>query len=116
MDDMLLMRLNLLSDAGEIDEDIIKIIIEFTKIIEKELSIIITEENGQMFITHMAMTLSRMKKGEEISPMDDSLLDEVKTSATYNKVPLLINKIEEKFNIDIPESELGYIALHLCNL
>lgn len=116
MDDMLLMRLNLLLEAGEIDEGIIQIIVEFIKVIEKELSIPITEDNGSMFVTHMAMALSRIKKGEEILPMDDSLLAEIESSTIYDKVPFFINKIEENHNIHIPESEYGYIALHLCNL
>lgn len=116
MDNMLLMRLNLLLDAGEIDEDIIQIIKEFTEIIERELSLTITEKNGSMLVTHMAMALARIEKGEEILPLDDVLMGEVKTSDIYDRVPLLISKLEEKFNIEIPESEFGYIALHLCNL
>lgn len=116
MDNMLLMRLNLLLDAGEIDEEIIQIIAEFTRMVEEELSLSIDEKNGSMFITHMAMALSRIKKGEEIMPMDESLLDEVKASNAYNKIPTLIDEIEKRFDINIPKSEFGYIALHLCNL
>ncbi|GFN36766.1 PRD domain-containing protein [Tepidimicrobium xylanilyticum] len=116
MDEQLMMRLDLLLNAGAIDEEIIQIIKEFIEIIKKELSFTITEKNGSMLVNHMAMALARIKKGEEILPMEDVLFEEVKTSAIYSRVPSIINELEEKFNIEIPESEFGYIALHLCNL
>ena len=116
MDNTLKQRLVILEQAGQIDDKIIKIITELITIVEKELDVRLTEDNGSMFVTHMAVALSRIQKGEEVVPLDDSLLEEVKSSEIYKIVQSLIEKIEDELQIRIPQSEFGYIALHLCNL
>ncbi|MBU5438018.1 PRD domain-containing protein [Tissierella sp. MSJ-40] len=116
MDNTLKERLIILRQAGQIDNKIIDIVTEFMKMVENELNIKLNEENASMLVTHMAMTLSRIRKGEEIAPLDDSSLEELKSLAIYKRVQSLIVKIDEELQIGIPQSEFGYIALHLCNL
>lgn len=114
--DEILLRLNILLDTKQIDEKNFQILVKLIEMVEKELSIIVKEEKGSMFVTHMAIALMRIQKGEEIPPMDKDLLDEIKSSTAYKNIPKVIQKIEKEFNIKIPEDERGYIALHLCNL
>lgn len=116
MDDMLLLRLNLLSDAGEIDEKIKYAIINFLENFKKAYSIEITEENGSMLVTHLAMALARIKRGEEIDTVDEEIFKEVKETNIYKEIPRFYAEIENELNIQIPEVEKDYIALHVCTL
>lgn len=116
MDEMLHMRVNLLKDAGEIDEQIAQAVISFAKDVEEQFNTKLNEENASMLITHVCMALPRIKKGEEINPINEMALAEIKQSQAYKKVPALVKNLEQNLNLQIPKSELGYIALHLCSM
>lgn len=116
MDKELRQRLDLLEKSGQIDGSTVENLEDFVKIIENTLSIKITEENGSMFVTHMAMAITRIKADEKITALDDSLLEELKSTSVYEKIPFIIEQFEDKSGIIIPETEYGYIGLHLGNL
>lgn len=116
MDDMLMLRLNLLVDSGEIDETIKDAVINFIKTIEKDYSIEIIEENGSMLVSHLAMALGRIKRGEEIQSIDEAIFKEVKETKTYRELDKYYSILEKDLNIQIPQVEKDYIALHLCTL
>lgn len=113
MDKDLKQRLDLLEKTGQINKNTVKALENFVKVIEDRLNIEITEDNGSMFITHIALAISRIEKGEEIAPLDDLLLAELKASPNYESIPSLIEELEKELDINIPESEYGYIGLHL---
>lgn len=116
MDDMLLARLNILKDAGEIDQEILDAVEIFVQKVEKEFDIKLTEDNASMLITHIAMALPRIKNGKEIDSIGEIVLEELKASEGYIKIPDIVFLLENKLRIKIPETELGYIALHLCSI
>lgn len=116
MDEMLNLRLELLENSGEIDSYTRKAVIGFTKNIEKKYSIEVKEENGVMLVTHLAMALSRIKKGEEIESIDEEIFKEVKTTKMYKELPEYYKLLEEQLDIFIPQNEKDYIALHVCTL
>ncbi|MBV1819271.1 PRD domain-containing protein [Anaerosalibacter bizertensis] len=116
MDEMLNLRLELIEKSGEIDFSIRKAVIDFIKNIEKKYSIEVKEENGSMLVTHLAMALSRIKKGEEIESIDEEIFQEVKTMKIYSELPEYYKLLEEQLDIFIPQSEKDYIALHVCTL
>ena len=116
MDDMLMLRLNLLVDAGEIDETIRHSVVDFVNGIEDKYSLKITEENGSMLVSHLAMALGRIERREEIQTMDEELFTEVKETQTYKELDMFYDILEENLGSEIPESEKDFIALHLCTL
>ncbi|WP_353892457.1 PRD domain-containing protein [Proteinivorax hydrogeniformans] len=116
MDASLKERLNILKEAGEIDGDIMEVIISFAESFEKKYEVIMTEANASMLITHMAMALARIKKGEKVSSMDQIALEEVKSHPIYKEMPKFYKMIEDRLLIEIPESEKGFIALHAASL
>lgn len=116
MDDMLLLRLNLLVDSGEIDEGIRTAVIDFIKNIESSYSIEIIEDNGAMLVSHLAMALGRIKRGEEIESIDEEIFKEVKETETYKELDRFYLILEKSLDIQIPQTEKDYIALHLCAL
>ncbi|MBZ2175893.1 PRD domain-containing protein [Schnuerera sp. xch1] len=116
MDDNLMLRLNLLTDSGEIDESIKDVVIDFIERIEKNYSLKVTEENGSMLVSHLAMALGRIKRGEEIDAIDEEIFKEVKETEIYNEMPKYYSEIEGKLDIEIPQAEKDYIALHVSTL
>jgi len=116
MDIALKERLEILKGAGEISDEIMAVVIEFAQNFEKKYSMEITEENGSMLITHLSMALARIKRGEEINEMDEMALKEVKETPIYDELPEFYKEIEDKLQIKIPDSEKGFIAVHVCTL
>lgn len=116
MDVALKERLEILNGAGEISDEIMDVVTEFVQNFEEKYSFEITEENGAMLITHLAMALARIKRGEEINEMDELALKEIKETPTYNELPEFYKEIEDKLKIKIPDSEKGFIAVHACTL
>ncbi|KUO71280.1 MAG: hypothetical protein APF77_19760 [Clostridia bacterium BRH_c25] len=116
MDQLLRERLDILKEAGEISDEIRAAVIEFAQSFEKKYPLTITEENASMLITHLAMALARIKKGEEIIEMDELAMDEIRQSNIYGELPEFYEIIEDKLQIRLPESEKGYIALHACTI
>lgn len=116
MDKYLNQRLKILKRAGEISEEIMTAVIEFSKKLENKYSLKITEENGAMLITHLSMALARIKRGEEVNEIDELALDEIKKTPIYNELPEFYKEIEEKLHVKIPDSEKGFIAAHVCTL
>ena len=75
-------RLNLLCDAGVIDKDICKGMMQVVKVLETECHLPVRSEQGTMAMTHMASALMRSRRGEEIEPLDDELLAELAQSSS----------------------------------
>ena len=62
-------RLNLLCDAGVIDKDICKGMMQVVNVLETECHLPVRSEQGMMAMTHMASALMRSRRGEEIEPL-----------------------------------------------
>ena len=84
-------RLNLLCEAGVIDKDICKGMMQVVNVLETECHLPVRSEQGTMAMTHMASALMRSRRGEEIEPLDNELLAELAQSA------LEVNPCEEGY-------------------
>ncbi len=113
MDEMLLFRLNLLVGAKEIDASIREALIAFVKTIEARYSLQITEDNGAMLVTHLAMALGRICRDEQLEPVDDDIFAEVREMPIYKELPALYQPLEKELQITLPQVERDYLALHL---
>lgn len=114
MDQVLRERLDILREAREISDEIRDAVIEFTESFEKKYSLTMTEENASMLITHLAMALARIQRGEEIAAIDEPLMEEIRQNSIYCQMPEFYKILEDMLHIELPEAEKGYIALHAC--
>ena len=64
-------RLNLLCEAGVIDKDICKGMMQVVNVLETECHLPVRSEQGTMAMTHMASALMRSRRGEEIEPLEN---------------------------------------------
>ncbi|OFE15218.1 PRD domain-containing protein, partial [Escherichia coli] len=73
----------LLCEAGVIDKDICKGMMQVVNVLETECHLPVRSEQGTMAITHMASALMRSRRGEEIEPLDNELLAELAQSSHW---------------------------------
>lgn len=108
-------RIEILYDGGVIDKEVRELSYKTISWLEQR-SIRLDGEKSHMFMTHLAMSLVRIKKGEQVEALEGYLVDELKNNKGHALTQDFINFIEEEGKIKLPESEKGYIMLHLCNL
>ena len=116
MDVMLQQRLAILLAAGEIDEPIREAVVAFGAAREGKFGLELGEENAAMFVTHLAMALARIRRGEEVEGLDEAALAELAEMPAYRELPALYQGLERRLRIVIPETEQNYITLHACVL
>ncbi|WP_461206520.1 BglG family transcription antiterminator [Clostridium sp. DL1XJH146] len=63
-------------------------------------------------LVHLALAIKRIKNNENIT-MQKEVLDELKLSEEYIISESITDRISKAFEIDIPESEIGYVTMHL---
>jgi len=74
-----------------------------------------TTLNGRAYIgllIHLAIAIDRINKGENII-IDKDYLNILKKCDEYTEAERLAKSIEEKFDILMPEDEIGYITMHI---
>lgn len=67
------------------------------------------------FFTHMKLVLARIEQGETLHDMDDVILSAVKTryAEAYACASQMGNWLTVELDTRVPESEIGYMALHI---
>ena len=63
-------------------------------------------------VVHLSLAVERIRKQDEIS-MDKSFLAELKENKEFAAASALGQAMAEAFDIEVPEDEIGYIAMHL---
>lgn len=92
---------------------------EFVAICEEALSEI-SEELGEELnetihiglIDHLAIAMKRLKNKEQIN---NPFIVEIETlySVEFEMAKKIVNKLQDKYEIDFPEGEIGFITLHI---
>lgn len=80
--------------------------------LEEKLPYRLVESARIGLMVHLALAIKRIKCSEEIS-IDRTLLDQLKKKKEYLLAGDLAKELADKFSIDIPEDEIGYITMHL---
>ncbi|AGB42027.1 transcriptional antiterminator [Halobacteroides halobius DSM 5150] len=95
--------------VSDIDLTKIESVISFA---EKQLGFQFADEAYASLLVHLALAISRLLEGKDIQ-LPKERLEIIKKSDEY-KIAKKIGKIMEQiFEISIPDSELGYVTLHL---
>lgn len=109
-------RLDILKQAGQIDEKMEKAILDFAAKMESEYGVEVTEENGAMLVMHLAIALARIERGETVDRMDSMLVDQIREAKGFAELPAFLNDLEAQMGWKVPVEELEYIALHFCTM
>lgn len=63
-------------------------------------------------IVHLALAVQRIRKKEKIT-IDSEFLKELKEYPEYTIAGQMAERIAQNFGIELPESEIGYITMHI---
>ena len=96
-----------------VDKKIVNIVSGFLAIANKKLGIEFDTRILHGLSIHISGTIERVRLGKDIS---NNQLEEIKMTYAkeYELAFELKNKIEQEFNVLIPEDEVGYITMFLC--
>lgn len=109
-------RLNLLCDAGVIDQDICSGMLRVVRRLNEEWRLPVYSEQGTMAMTHMASALMRSRRGEVIEALDGELLDELMQSDLWPTLLLVHQALLEEFAVTLHANEEGYLLANLYGL
>lgn len=79
---------------------------------EKKLGYFFTDQAFINLITHIAITIERVKNNKEVK-MDKEYLNTLMNQYEFKVAKWVISKLGKKFNLDFPEAEIGYISVHM---
>ncbi|MFL0251307.1 PRD domain-containing protein [Clostridium neuense] len=109
-------RIKILKDANQIDNSVEVSLLNIINMFWDNFNIKLTEKNGSMLITHLAVALERIKQGKCKTGIDEDIYKEIQQNEFYGKSVNALSKIADICNIDIPYNEQTFIIMHLCTL
>ena len=95
--------------VSDIDLTKLESVISFA---EKQLGFQFADEAYASLLVHLALAISRLLDGKDIQLPKDRL-QVIKKSDEYSIAKKIGKIIEQIFEISIPDSEIGYVTLHL---
>ncbi|HET7628236.1 MAG TPA: BglG family transcription antiterminator [Bacillales bacterium] len=97
---------------GLIDRDKLAVVEKTVKDGGRALRLRLADRALVGLIVHVALAVGRLENGETIE-MKDELLEELKATKEYGWAQTLAERLSPEFGIALPESEVGYITMHL---
>lgn len=96
-----------------VDKKIVDIVEEFLKETEEELHREFGSKILHALSMHLASTVERINSGKKI---ENNQLEDIKQkhSLELRQAQFLRDKVKKSLNIDLPEDEVGFIAMFLC--
>lgn len=95
--------------VSSVDIDKIKDIIDE---VHKDMPFTMTDVAYTNLVFHIAVAVKRIKEGKSVElPQAD--MNQLRIQKEYHIARAIAERIENVFNVDIPEAEVGYISIHL---
>ncbi len=85
---------------------------EIIKIAEKQMKYNFSDERFNNLVVHLIIAVKRIRTGKDII-MADTELNSLKNTPEFSIAASMALSLEKEFKINIPQSEIGYITLHL---
>ena len=97
---------------GLLDKEILVSVIQVLEQCSVNISNKITNHSYIGLIIHLSIAVERVRKSDLIE-MDTLTLDAMKQDPLYRDAYIIATDIEDRFKIEFPEAEVGYIFMHL---
>ncbi|WP_251861382.1 BglG family transcription antiterminator [Clostridium sp. Marseille-Q2269] len=78
---------------------------------EKEFSI--SDMSFENLIVHIYIAMKRIEDGHYV-PLEQNHIEELLKQKEYKIAHEIVSKLKKNFNVDFPQSEIGYITIHLA--
>jgi hypothetical protein len=77
----------------------------------------LTEENAAQFVTHLAIALTRLQRGDPPVELSAVVADELKSRAQEREMlRSIMTECEDVLDRRVPDVEIDYMTVHLCAL
>ncbi|QZY55835.1 BglG family transcription antiterminator [Crassaminicella profunda] len=80
--------------------------------VEKQLKFRFSQEAYISLVIHIVISMRRIKEGKDIL-LSRTILSNIKNTEEFQCAKEMSSKMQEYFNVLKPESEIGYITLHI---
>ncbi|MBQ4343480.1 MAG: PRD domain-containing protein [Erysipelotrichaceae bacterium] len=109
-------RLDLYKDAGMLTEKEVDDVFRVLDLFKNEYEVVLCEENAEFFIAHLSAALHRNDSGEEVIPMPEEAMNQLRDEPHFSLSETILNQIIARVETEIRKEEYGYLLLHLCAL
>jgi hypothetical protein len=107
-------RLELLLSSGTVSSAVDSAVRSVIARMADRWGIVLTEENGSRLVTHLAMALMRISRGDSVASMDAEALAEFRSCGSFSKAAEIAADLIAWTKISIPESEREYLDSNIC--
>ncbi|MCL2831795.1 MAG: PRD domain-containing protein [Treponema sp.] len=76
----------------------------------------LTEENGGRMVTHLAMALMRIERGEEIRAPEKDILEEFENLDIFPVSQTIVQDLIDWTPMNLPKAEQDYLTVNICLL
>jgi transcriptional regulatory protein LevR len=109
-------RLDMLEESGQITALARWLTESSLARIADELSVALSEENAAQFVTHLAIALDRLQRGEPVEAsavVTDEVAEFPRERAVMRRIMAECEKVLDR---EVPDAEVDYMTVHLCAL
>lgn len=85
---------------------------EILSIAEREKNFLFTDDAFVGLVIHIAISIERLRQNKDIE-MKAEQLDSLRKEKEFIIAKFIVEKVNEKFGIKVPDAEIGYISLHI---
>ncbi|MGJ7922779.1 BglG family transcription antiterminator [Neobacillus sp. LXY-4] len=107
-------QINTISERllGLVEKNKLMIVEKVFESVSQELPFSMADSAYIGLVVHLALAVERIQKGEGIS-IDPSYLENQKSTKEFLFAEKIVRELEQVFQINIPEAEIGYVSMHL---
>lgn len=110
-------RLDMLEESGQVTNLARRLTELCLADLAAALSLTLTEDNAAQFVTHLAIALTRINRGDPEIAMSAVAAEEVADRAReHQAVTGVMRDASRLLQREVPESEITYMTVHLCAL
>jgi transcriptional regulatory protein LevR len=109
-------RLGILLEGKVISAEVAALVRRVISRLRDRWGIILTEQNGGCMITHLAMALARIERGEEIAAPERDLLDEFRNTDSFLQAVEIVKDLTAFTPLELPAAEGDYLVINVCLL
>ena len=102
-------NLNIMKLFQDIDMEFIR---KSIRTAEEQMESTFSDDAFNNLVFHIAIAIKRIQMSKDIN-MEMNELKNLRKTAEYAIASVIAKMLEEKFNIIVPEDEIGYITIHL---
>ncbi|NJP36155.1 BglG family transcription antiterminator [Alkalicoccus luteus] len=97
---------------GFVDEERIQEVEQAVEEVNRQLPVPIADSSYAALVVHLTLALERIQLGERVQ-MKEELLARLRDKQEFPLAASLAARLEERLSLSIPETEIGYITMHL---